>query len=87
MQIQCDAFSIILSRVQDHVVKEYERLSRIYDAKRSFDVEATSRETTKRLDLHDDDRLFEVGYGTGMLPDLLSAAHPGRATQLGSRQR
>jgi ubiquinone/menaquinone biosynthesis C-methylase UbiE len=58
------------------VVQEYARLAPEYDARWSFYVEATSRETLARLDLKPTDRLLDVGCGTGALLSRLSRSHP-----------
>jgi ubiquinone/menaquinone biosynthesis C-methylase UbiE len=49
------------------VVAEYARLAPKYDAKWSFYVEATTRETLARLSLRPTDRLLDVGCGSGAL--------------------
>jgi len=58
------------------VVEEYARLAPEYDAKWSFYVEATTRETLARLSLRSTDRLLDVGCGTGALLHRLSRSHP-----------
>ncbi|ROO23128.1 class I SAM-dependent methyltransferase [Salinisphaera orenii] len=65
---------------QTQVIKEYTRLAGSYDTNWSFYIEATTRETIARLPLRAEDRLLDVGCGTGALLYHLSTSHP--ATQL-----
>jgi len=58
------------------IVDEYARLAGEYDAKWSFYIEATTRETMRRLSLLPADRLLDVGCGTGALLHHLSTTHP-----------
>ncbi len=55
---------------------EYARLATSYDQRWGTYVEATARHTLARLSLHQDQRLLDVGCGTGVLLGRLAAAYP-----------
>jgi len=59
------------------VLAEYAALSRNYDSRWSSYIEATHRATLARLHLSGNERILDVGCGTGMLLETLSAGHPG----------
>lgn len=58
------------------VVREYSRLASIYDGKWSSYVEATTRETVRRVPSRPTDRILDVGCGTGALLHCLASVHP-----------
>lgn len=58
------------------VLEEYARLAPEYDARWSFYVAATTKETIARLAIRPADRVLDVGCGTGALLVQLSASFP-----------
>ena len=64
-------------RKADAVVSEYKRLAPDYDRRWSFYIGATIRETLGRIELQPDDRVLDVGCGTGVLLEALSNTTPG----------
>ncbi len=58
------------------ILREYTQLASQYDKRWAFYVEATVRETIKRLRLYPVDRLLDVGCGTGALLKALSLEFP-----------
>ena len=60
----------------DPVVAEYARAAERYDEKWAFYVEATTRETMRRLPMTPTSRVLDVGCGTGELLRRLRAKYP-----------
>jgi ubiquinone/menaquinone biosynthesis C-methylase UbiE len=60
----------------DPVVAEYARAARRYDEKWAFYVEATTRETLRRMPMTPHARVLDVGCGTGELLRRLRAKYP-----------
>lgn len=56
--------------------REYSRIASSYDARWKFYVEASIRETMGRLHVAPEDRVLDVGCGTGALLKALSLAAP-----------
>jgi ubiquinone/menaquinone biosynthesis C-methylase UbiE len=61
----------------DPVIAEYSAAARDYDEKWSFYVDSTTRATLARLRMRPDDRVLDVGCGTGELLSRIAAKHPG----------
>ncbi len=61
---------------EDPVLTEYARLAGQYDRRWSFYIDATTRETLKRLCPHPGHALLDVGCGTGMFLQALASAFP-----------
>lgn len=62
--------------VVDPVVVEYAKVAGRYDEKWAFYVEATTRETMRRLPMTPTARVLDVGCGTGELLRRLRAKYP-----------
>ena len=60
----------------DPVVDEYARAAERYDEKWAFYLEATTRETLRRLPMTSTARVLDVGCGTGELLMRLRAKYP-----------
>jgi ubiquinone/menaquinone biosynthesis C-methylase UbiE len=60
----------------DPVVAEYARAAERYDEKWAFYVEATTRETLRRIPMTPKARVLDVGCGTGELLRRLRAKYP-----------
>ncbi|GMR05006.1 MAG: hypothetical protein BMS9Abin23_0930 [Thermodesulfobacteriota bacterium] len=61
---------------RDSILTEYRDLSNEYDRKWSFYIEATHGATLARLHITGDERLLDVGCGTGKLLKRLSEKYP-----------
>ena len=59
----------------NRVVEEYSGLAKVYDKKWSFYVQASLREPLVRLELQPGESLLDIGCGTGILLQHLSASH------------
>jgi ubiquinone/menaquinone biosynthesis C-methylase UbiE len=67
----------MLSRKPEHpVLSEYSSAAREYDDRWAFYVDATTRETLKRLRLRGNEHLLDVGCGTGELLMRVRARYP-----------
>lgn len=64
------------SQRHDPIVDEYSRIAEHYDARWSFYIEATTRETIARLCVEPTDRVLDVGCGTGALLHELLRTYP-----------
>jgi trans-aconitate methyltransferase len=60
----------------DPVVAEYAKAAERYDEKWAFYVEATTRETLRRIPMTPTTRILDVGCGTGELLRRLRAKYP-----------
>jgi ubiquinone/menaquinone biosynthesis C-methylase UbiE len=62
--------------MSDPVIAEYARAAERYDEKWAFYVEATTRETLRRMPMTPRARVLDVGCGTGELLRRLRAKYP-----------
>jgi len=60
----------------DPIVAEYARAAEHYDEKWAFYVEATTRETLRRVPMRPTARVLDIGCGTGELLRRLRAKYP-----------
>jgi ubiquinone/menaquinone biosynthesis C-methylase UbiE len=65
------------ARDPDPVLTEYARLAAHYDTKWSWFIEASTRETLRRVTVRSTDRVLDVGCGTGDLLRQLHRSRPG----------
>ena len=65
--------------IADPVVAEYAKAAAHYDEKWAFYVDATTRETLRRLPMTPTSRVLDVGCGTGELLRRLRAKYPNAA--------
>lgn len=61
---------------EDPIERKYSHVSPDYDSRWSFYIQATIRETLKRLDLQDSDRLLDIGCGTASLFQAIVPKYP-----------
>ena len=61
---------------EDSIERKYSQVAPDYDSRWSFYIQATIRETVKRLDLQDSDRLLDIGCGTASLFQTIVAKDP-----------
>ena len=62
---------------KDAVVEEYSRLAAHYDRRWSLYVNATIRETLRRIEAEPEDVVLDVGCGTGALLHAIARTFPG----------
>ncbi len=65
--------------MSDPVQKEYARLARIYDMRWHDYVQASVRETLKRMHMRPGQSVLDIGCGTGVLLGTLADTSPGMA--------
>lgn len=63
-----------LDKKQKSILREYEQTASTYDEDWSYYIKSTSIETLQRMDLSVDDRLLDVGCGTGYFLNLLKSS-------------
>jgi ubiquinone/menaquinone biosynthesis C-methylase UbiE len=60
---------------EDPIERKYSHVAPVYDSRWSFYIQATIRETVKRLDLQDSDRLLDIGCGTASLFQAIASKY------------
>ena len=63
-------------KFEDAVVREYRKLAERYDERWAFYVEATVRETLRRMDPQQCGRIVDIACGTGALLQMIAALNP-----------
>jgi ubiquinone/menaquinone biosynthesis C-methylase UbiE len=58
------------------VIQEYSHLADRYDTKWSFYIQATTQETLARIKLRSNDRILDIGCGTGALLEQIASNYP-----------
>lgn len=61
---------------EEPIERKYSHVAPDYDSRWSFYIQATIRETVKRLDLQDSDRLLDIGCGTASLFQAITSKYP-----------
>ena len=65
-----------MNRSAHSILQEYSRLARVYDRRWARYIEATVANTLRRLPLAGQERVLDVGCGTGVLLERLAGTHP-----------
>lgn len=64
------------TNIGDPIERKYSQVAPAYDSRWSFYIQATIRETVKRLDLQNSDRLLDIGCGTASLFQAIVSKYP-----------